>query len=112
MLELKKFPSESKTNNTNQYALLTNEKWPLQIPWAKLWAIQVLLGRGVPGYLKALECGNSVPRPKEFCEAKKVNVFAVLLQYIKCRDFLIIEHLLFYENIICIGILSKLLSRL
>ena len=47
MLELKKFPSESNTNNTVQFALLSNEKWPYQIPWARLWAIQVLLGRGV-----------------------------------------------------------------
>ena len=45
-LVLEKFPSESKTNNTDQSALLTNKKWPFQIPWARLWEIQVLLGRG------------------------------------------------------------------
>ena len=33
-----------------------------------------------PGYLKALEHGNSVPRPKEFCEADKEKNSAVLSQ--------------------------------
>ena len=32
------------------------------------------------GYLKALERGNSVPRPKGFCEADKVKLFAVFWQ--------------------------------
>ena len=36
--------------------------------------------RYLPGYLKALERGNIVPRQKGFCEADKVNVFNVLLQ--------------------------------
>ena len=32
MLELKKLPSESKMKKTDQSALVTNEKWPFQIP--------------------------------------------------------------------------------
>ena len=31
-----------------------------------------------PGYQKALECRNSIQRPKGFCEANVVNSFAVL----------------------------------
>ena len=38
-----------------------------------------------PGYQKALELGNSVPRPKGFCEVDKVKLFAVLLQTQECR---------------------------
>ena len=36
------------------------------------------------GYLKALERGKSVPRPKEFCEAEKVNFYSVLSQNPNC----------------------------
>ena len=39
------------------------------------------------GYLKALERGNSVPRPNRFCEAKKVKFSAVLLQNPKMLRF-------------------------
>ena len=52
------------------------------------------------GYLKALERGNSVPRLKGFCEADKVNCFAVLLQNIKCCNLRIIHTSIFYENIL------------
>ena len=45
-----------------------------------------------PGYLKALERGNSVPRPKGFCE---VNFFAVLLQNLKCGNLRVIHTLIF-----------------
>ena len=62
-----------------------------------------------PGYLKALERGNSVPRPKGFCEADKVNCFAVLSQNLKCHDLLIIDNFIFNENIL---FFCKLLSTL
>ena len=58
MPELKKFISESKTNNTDQSALLTNKKRPFQIPWARLWAIQVLLGKGDRGGVWLPFCGK------------------------------------------------------
>ena len=68
-------------------------------------------GRGA-GYLKALERGNSVPRPKEFCEADKVKFFAVLSPNLKCCDSRVIGTLIFYENILFISIFGKLLSTL
>ena len=43
-------------------------------------ALVTVLVTVLAGYLKALERGNSVPRPKGFCEADKVNFFSVLLQ--------------------------------
>ena len=52
------------------------------------------------GYQKAMERGNSIPRPKGFCEADKVKFSAVLSQNIKCRDLCIINILMFYENIV------------
>ena len=36
------------------------------------------------GYLKALERGNNVLRPKRFCEADRVNLNAILSQNLKC----------------------------
>ena len=52
-----------------------------------------------PGYLKALELGNNVPRQKGFCEADKVNFSAVLLQNPNCRNLRVIDTLIIYENI-------------
>ena len=49
----------------------------------------------VAGYLKALERGNSVPRPKGFCEADKLNFSAVLLQNQNCRDLRAVDTLIF-----------------
>ena len=66
----------------------------------------------VAGYLKALERGNSVPRPKGFFEADKVKSFAVLSQNLKWSDSCVIDTLLFYENILFISIFHKVLSTL
>ena len=46
-----------------------------------------------PGYLKALERGNSVMRPKRFCEANKEKITTVLLQNPKCRNLHIMHTL-------------------
>ena len=51
------------------------------------------------GYQKALEHGNSVPRPKGFCEAYKVKLSAVMSQNPKCWDLRLIDILIFYKNI-------------
>ena len=64
------------------------------------------------GYQKALERGNSVPRPKEFCEADKVKCFAVLLHNTKCCDLRMIDHKIFYEKYLFINIFGKLGSTL
>ena len=48
-----------------------------------------------PGYLKALERGNSVPRPKGFCEPIKVNFSAVLSQNLNCCNLCAINTLMF-----------------
>ena len=50
-------------------------------------------------YQKALERENSVPRPKGFCEADKVNFSAVLLQNSNFCDLHVIDNLIVYENI-------------
>ena len=48
------------------------------------------------GYQKALERGNSVRRPKGFCEAYKLKLSPVLSQNPKCRDLRVIDILIFY----------------
>ena len=53
----------------------------------------------VAGYQKALERGNSVARPKGFCEANKVELSAVLPQHPKCCDLRLIDILIFDKNI-------------
>ena len=53
----------------------------------------------VPGYQKALEHRNSIPRLKGFCEADKVKLSAGLFHNPKCRNFLIIDIFIFYEKI-------------
>ena len=73
---------------------------------------QNLLTDPVSGYLKALEHRNSVPRPKGFCEANKVKSFAVLWQNLKCCYSHIIDTILFYESILFICIVDKLLITL
>ena len=50
-----------------------------------------------PGYQKALERGNSVPRPKGLCEADKVKLFAVLLHDPKCNYLRINDTLMKYR---------------
>ena len=47
-----------------------------------------------PGYLKALERGNSVPRPKGYCEAKKVYFSAVLLHNPLFWDLRVVDSLI------------------
>ena len=63
--------------------LISSWCWWWQGPW--------------PGYQKALERGNSVPRPKGFCEADKVKLSAVMSQNPKCRDLRLIDILIFFQ---------------
>ena len=56
---------------------------------------------------KALERGNSIPRPNKFCDTDKVNVFAVSSQNIKFYDSRVIDTLLFYENILLLVFLAR-----
>ena len=55
--------------------------------------------RGGAGNLKALERGNSVLRPKGFCEANKVKLFAFLSHDPKCCYLPLIDTLIPYESI-------------
>ena len=62
----------------------------LVLPWCTPCLSNTLVHL-LPGYQKALERGNSAQRPKGFCEANKVNFFAVLVQYHKCRTLCVID---------------------
>ena len=59
------------------------------------------------GYLKALERGNNVPRPKGFCLADKVKFFAVLLQNTNCPNLHIIDASISYKRPNFISIFGK-----
>ena len=60
-----------------------------------------------PGYLKALEHGNSVTRPKGFCEADKVNFLPVCF-VAKSKISQFTPNLIFYENILSISNFGEL----
>ena len=50
------------------------------------------------GFQKALERGNSVPRPKGFCAAANVRFFSVLSHNKKCRNLHVIDTKILVEN--------------
>ena len=60
----------------------------------------IFTSQSLPGYLKALERGNSVLRPKGFCEADKVKSLVFLSQNLECHNSCVIGNLLFYEKLL------------
>ena len=62
------------------------------------FGIACFLSSPQSGYQEALERGNSVPRPKGFCEANKVKLSAVLLQNPKYCNLHVVDILITYES--------------
>ena len=65
-------------------------------PRNSIWLVEPSSLNGpVAGYQKALEHGNSVPRPRGFCAANKLKLSTVLSQNPKCCNLRLIDILIF-----------------